>query len=256
MERNLSVFTKYVFDNYDVDNEMIRLKYFHSLYVANLMLRLGEELELNNHDLYLAFFLGLTHDLGRFYEIKNKGKMNNLTFDHGSYSNKILFNDGLIHDFNVNEEDYLTIRKALYFHNKKDINKVLNDKEELFCNLLRDADKLDILRVMIERNNLSMKESPNGYVIRSFMHDSSMDINFIHNRSDATVLYLSFIKDLYFNESYNLAMKEYYSKLINQIEVSDDNKELFRIFKEKIKERGRENVREKVRSLKGRSWSL
>lgn len=250
MEEYLGIFTKYIKDNYDTDNQLIRLKYFHSLEVAKLMLKLGKDLELNEEDLNLAFFIGLTHDLGRFYEIKNKGRMNNLTFDHGAYSVKILYNDNLINRFNINESNSLIIKKALYFHGKKDINKNVNEREALFCNLLRDADKLDILRVVSEAKR-EFNELPTGYFIRNYMNDLNLDLHFRKNRSDSVILYLSFIKDLFFNESYNYAIEnKVLDNFIKMIDVSSDNQKLFDILVNKVKKRGEENVREKVRTLK------
>ena len=68
--------------------------------------------------------------------------------------------------------------------------------------------------------------------------------------TDSTIFYLSFIKDLYFDESFDIAINNgYLGRLLSIIDVDDDKKELFSELMEKIKERGKKNVREKVRSF-------
>ena len=90
MNNYIEYFTNYVNKNYDMNNNLISLKYYHSLRVAKLMTLLARKLNMSEDDILLAFKIGLCHDLGRFYEVLLNGKFDNLKFDHGSYSNKIL----------------------------------------------------------------------------------------------------------------------------------------------------------------------
>ena len=244
MEEYLNIFTKYIKDNYDTDNQLIRQKYFHSLEVAKLMILLGKELELSDEDMHLAFVIGLTHDLGRFHEIKNKGVMNNLTFDHGAYSVKILYNDGLVNSFDLQRKDDLVVKKALYFHNKQDIDRKTTSRELMFCNLLRDADKIDILRVVTERGNFRFVDFPSKHFINNFMNNRTIDLKYRKNKSDTVILYLSFIKDLFYNESYNYAIdKHLLEQFIQNVYVAIDRAGLFNILVDRVKKRGEENVR-------------
>ena len=141
-----------------------------------LMIDLALRLNLSDEDVRLAFHIGLFHDLGRFREVVRSNKFNNLTFDHGAYSNKILFNDDFIHEFNISENDYLTIKKALFFHNKKDLNSNLSSREELFCKMIRDMDKLDIITVMIPKNILSFTKKQNKKVLSNYFMDQTIDL--------------------------------------------------------------------------------
>ena len=165
MESVIGKYSKYVKDNYDLDNPLIKLKYDHSIRVASLMIYLANRLKLNSDDIILAFYIGLFHDLGRYREVVRSNTFNNLTFDHGAYSNKILFNDGIIKNFDIKEEDYLVIRKALYYHNKKDIGKDLNERELLFTNMIRDVDKLDILDIRSKGKKLYFNDYPNTKIL-------------------------------------------------------------------------------------------
>ena len=56
--------------------------------------------------------------------------------NHGEYSVKVLFEDGLIRNF-IQEECYdEIIRKAVYNHNRAHIEPNLTEKEELFCKII------------------------------------------------------------------------------------------------------------------------
>ena len=89
MDKYLEYFTNYVYKNYDMNDNLINKKYYHSLRVAKLMIILAKKLNLSNEDIELAFKIGLCHDLGRFQEVVRNGQFNNQIFDHGAYSNKI-----------------------------------------------------------------------------------------------------------------------------------------------------------------------
>ncbi len=228
MEQDLETFRNYVYTNYDTNNALIREKYEHTIRVAMLMIDLGLRLNLSDEDLRLAFLIGLFHDLGRFREVVRSNKFNNLTFDHAAYSNKILFNDGLIHAFNISEEDYLLIKKAVFFHNKKDLSMPLTEREELFAKMIRDMDKLDIITVMVPKNILSFTEKHNPQVLTDFFNGDKIDLKYVKTPTDRVILYLSFIRDLYFDESKEMAMERRdLNKLINGVRVSLENQELF-----------------------------
>ena len=124
----IAIFDSFIKVNYDYDNELIKTKYIHTLNVVKVILSLSQKLGLNEEDRKLAFYLALFHDLGRFREVVRQNEFNNLKFDHGAYSNKILFNDGFIDKFNIDEKNYLLIKKAVYLHNKKDLPDGLSDK--------------------------------------------------------------------------------------------------------------------------------
>lgn len=251
MESYLKVFSNYIEDNYDMNDKNIREKYEHTLRVASLMVNLSMKLGLNNNDIILAFKIGLFHDLGRFREIvRNKEKerkFNNLTFDHGAYSVKILYNDGLINYFDVNKEDSLIIKKALYFHNKKDLSDNLSEREELFCKMIRDVDKLDLLYIRSQKRKLSLKENVTEIVLNNYLNDETIDIKNLSNDSDRVVFYLSFIKDLSFDESFSVAINNgYLDKLLSIFVVSEEKKGLFDELLYKLYERNRKDTSKKV----------
>jgi len=59
----------------------------------------------------------------------------------------MLFEDGLIRNFIVDDKYDDIIRVAVFNHNKLEIEAGLNEKSMLFAKIIRDADKLDNFRV-------------------------------------------------------------------------------------------------------------
>lgn len=240
MEEFIILFTKYIKENYDTDNTLILDKYYHSLRVANIMMDLAKRKGLSDYEISIAFVIGLFHDLGRFYEVKKNKIFHNRSLDHGSYSNKILYNDNFISEFDFSRDEQidLIIRKALYYHNKLSIdNRVKKEKEELFVKLLRDADKLDIVDNRIKIGNLLFKDNPTGYVIRNFMNDQAIELHFVNTKSDSVIFYLSFIKDLYFEESREIGREKHLlERFVQEVKVGEENEKLFKILINHINE--------------------
>lgn len=236
MSNYIEYFTNYIKKNYDITDELIILKFYHSLRVAFLTTTIARKLNLSEEDINLAFKVGLCHDLGRFHEVVRNGKFNNTIFDHATYSNKILYNDEFIKYMNVDE--HLLFRKAIYCHNKKELTDNLSYREELFANILRDADKIDILKIRLTKGNLEFKNEPTEIVLNNYMNDLKIDLNDLHNKSDSTILYLSFIKDLVFDESQDILLDDnFLDDFINIIDVNSDKEDLFNSLINKIKER-------------------
>ena len=243
MNNYIEYFTNYVYINYDMNNELISKKYYHSLRVAKIMQLLAKKLNVSDDDILLSFKLGLCHDLGRFHEVVRNGQFDNRIFDHGAYSNKILYNDNFINYMDIRE--HLLFRKAIYLHNKKDVSDDLTNRELLFANLLRDADKIDILGLRGAGNKLSFDSIPSEVVYNNYINSKSIDIHDIKSKSDTVLLYLGFFKCLVNNASFDMAVQgNYLKKVLDIIEVSEDLKELYQDIIDKIDEgRGKVYVR-------------
>lgn len=228
LERDLKVFESYIKENYDLKNHLILTKYTHTLMVVRVMVLMCAKMELNKHDTDLAIYIALFHDLGRFKEVIRQHEFNNLKFDHGSYSNKILFNDDFIKNFPINEEDYLIIRKAIYYHNKRDIGDDLTEKETFFAKLIRDADRIDILRVLSYNHNNLFDGVSNKELLNEFLNNESMDLKKMKTSGDRVLLRFGFIKLFSFDESFDV-LKETgnFDKYVKSIKVNEENKEEF-----------------------------
>lgn len=233
-EKIEETFKEYV-SKFDWNNEKIRLKYFHTLEVAKISYNLASKLGLNDKDKDLAKLIGYLHDIGRFEQVAVTNTFKDKEMDHALNGVKVLFDDNLIRNF-IKEDTYdEIIRKAVKNHNKLKILDEVNEREKIFVNIIRDADKMDIFRVrkIDYKNEFILPPSP--IVLKCIEEEKSVSLSDIKNKSDSILCVLAFIFDFNFKESFIL-LKElgYYHELLNSIEVSDENKEIFNKIKERV----------------------
>ncbi len=142
----LQVFQEYI-SHYDIQKEMIRLKVEHTYRVSELCQQIASSLALSEEDIDLAWLIGLLHDIGRFEQQKNYGTFNDaISIDHAQYGARILFGDMDKASGEIEE----IIRTAIYYHSAYRIPEDLDDRTAMFCHIIRDADKIDILKVNID----------------------------------------------------------------------------------------------------------
>lgn len=145
-----NVFKKYV-NQYDVTDGKIALKIAHTYRVAELSDQIAESIGLKGTQKDLAWVIGMLHDIGRFEQVKDYGTFNDaLSVDHAKYGVKLLFEDGFIKDFLLDTAYYDCIRLAIFNHNEYRLPSDLTEEELIYCKIIRDADKIDILRVNFE----------------------------------------------------------------------------------------------------------
>lgn len=228
------VFRDYV-DTFDWSNENIRLKYFHTIEVANISYEVAKRLNLSSEERDLAKLIGYLHDIGRFIQVSKTNTFKDKTMDHATEGVKILFEDGLIRSFIAEDKYDEIIKKAVANHNKYKIVDKMNKQELLFANIIRDSDKIDIFRVDSTENKYRMKDVPTDKVLVCFDEEISVNLKDIKNKSDSTLCVLAFIYDFNYKESIQvLKEKGYYMDFINSIEVSRENIETFNKIKKKV----------------------
>lgn len=149
-EKLVQAFEDYV-SNYDLSNPNIYLKYVHTGKVAENCECIAKSLGLSEKDCDLAWEIGMLHDIGRFEQLRRFNTFfDNLSIDHAQFGADLLFKDGLIKQFDDSEEEMELIEKAVRFHSLYRIPEDLSEREVLFCQIVRDADKVDIYRANFE----------------------------------------------------------------------------------------------------------
>lgn len=148
-----AAFDAYV-SRYDSGSVMIRLKAEHTLRVAGHCARIAESLGADGGSADFAWLLGLLHDIGRFEQVRRYGTfVDAVSVDHAELGADLLFRDGLIGEFPARDltPDRLSILEtAIRLHNKLALPGELDGETRFFCDLIRDADKADIFRVVTE----------------------------------------------------------------------------------------------------------
>lgn len=170
-------------DRYDSANPKIKLKIDHTYRVANLCEQIAQSLELSAAEVDLAWLSGMLHDVGRFEQLRRYNTFSDAqSIDHARFAVELLYDDGLIADYvpeisttelvadartwrsmgGANESptaqsedmplsDILqTLRIAIGEHSAYRIQKGLDERTRMFCQILRDADKVDIFRVICD----------------------------------------------------------------------------------------------------------
>ena len=152
-KRVISEFNRYV-DAYDPSDPKIALKITHTYRVASLCERIGISAGVDDAD--LAWLSGMLHDIGRFEQIRRFDTFNDaLSVDHAKLGADLLFVEGLLERFVpvdnwTNPEDRPLLERAIRNHNRFRLEEGFSDRERTYCDVLRDADKVDIFRVNCE----------------------------------------------------------------------------------------------------------
>ncbi len=148
-----NVFLAYA-EQYDTKNILIRHKIEHTFRVAKLSDCYAKALGMRGEDVDFAWLLGLLHDIGRFEQARRYGTfIDSQSTDHAELSGDVLFRDGLIDRFPTEglPENWRKIAEtAVRLHNKLSLPDELDDRTRRFSELLRDADKTDIFRVIAD----------------------------------------------------------------------------------------------------------
>ena len=124
-------------------------KVYHTLRVAHFALNIARRAQLPDDLVEDAFCAAMAHDLGRFIQIRQSGSFRDEGgFDHGAEGRHLLEEyPGFLPSLSTRRRE--EIHQAVYWHNKPALpSEGLNERARLLCGILRDADKMDILRAM------------------------------------------------------------------------------------------------------------
>ena len=152
-EKAKNTFLEYV-SEFDLEDVKAALKVEHTMRVTDLCCLIAKSEGLEGEDADLAYLAGLLHDIGRFEQLKRYHTfIDAVSVNHAKLSADLLFRDGLIRRF-YGEKGYKEfdeiLEKAVRLHNVYILPRGLNERELTICKILRDADKIDIIRVNIE----------------------------------------------------------------------------------------------------------
>ena len=137
-------------------NEMCQAKIIHTRFVAQNCNDIARSLGFDDYDTDLAWIIGELHDYARFGQIvvthtfKDSDELN-----HAKIGANLLFERNMVEDLipnfsEVSEEDRVVMKKAVAHHSDFHLPNDLTKREYAFCQLIRDADQLDIFRTIVE----------------------------------------------------------------------------------------------------------
>lgn len=160
-------------DNEEVQNGIL-IKEKHTGYVTANSVELAKYLNLNQHDVELAEIIGLFHDVGRFRQYSIYKTFNDAdSEDHADLGMKVICE---LDFFNkISRADFEIAKFAIQQHNKKEIAAIDDERKILFAKIIRDADKLDIYRVLEPYFDYKNAAKMPNFIKGKFIEDISDD---------------------------------------------------------------------------------
>lgn len=225
-------FTDYVktFRSDDPDyRRNIALKEEHTRRVCNEILDVGNSLGLDNEDLHLAEVIALFHDVGRFEQYDRYGTFVDLkSEDHAMLGVRVLRENSVLKTLDQNTRDL--ILRTVSYHNRATLPADEANKCLFFTKLLRDADKLDIWRVVTDyyreinsaKNGvieLGLPDTPeiSQDVYTDIMAGRIVKTTCLRTLNDFKVLQMGWIYDVNFPRTFKLVRERGYLEKIRDV---------------------------------------
>lgn len=218
----------------EIQEKNFQIKKDHSVRVANNAILLAKQDGIEGVDEELVFVAGIYHDIGRFkqfYEYNTFSDDNSV--DHGDFSAEVLQEKGFIN--NMEPEKQELIYKIIKLHNKFALPGKLTAKEMFYAKLLRDADKLDIYKVLTDYyadrskspNHTLTWELPKGTyvspdVAKDILAEKLVLKSKVKSEIDIKILQLSWVYDLNFKPSFEILLhNRYLEKIYGSLPKND-----------------------------------
>ena len=176
--------------------KMMQLKRLHTDFVVKNAALIAEGESFDARMREAALFAALLHDTGRYEQLKRYNTFRDSdSVDHAVFSHDIVKEKGWLDGCDA--ELKRSVLLAILYHNRRDLPEGLDPLTFSTAHIVRDADKLDIFRVLEDlidhtdwRNdsrafwNLSITEPPNPAVIQAIEASRPVDYQAIRSLSD------------------------------------------------------------------------
>jgi len=242
---NLNKWFNYYCDSFtgltDKQKRNFDIKRGHSIRVANFSAQLAEKLEFSFEEQKLAYFIGLFHDVGRFKQLVEFDTFSDTkSVDHAEYSVDVLNEEGVFEKFKIDNVD--VVITAIKNHNKLKLPEKLPEHELRFAKLIRDADKIDILKVLTKyyskRNGVANHtltwELPKGSsvsksVSKEILNEKLVSKENVVSEIDVKIMQMSWVYDFNYRHSFEHLLKNRFLETIyNSLPKNDLVIEIYR----------------------------
>ena len=234
MEEAIKEFKNYT-SNYLDYGKMITLKINHTLRVVDLCEKIAKSLNMSEEEIFIAKIIGLLHDIGRFDQWKEYKTFRDAeSIDHAELGVTILEKDNYLRKYIKDDKYDQIILDSIKYHNKVNIPDNLDSKTSIFSKLIRDADKLDILYLYIDKEiDIELENEFTDTTFNLIKNKKAVNRPDIKTKTDRLAVSLGFIFDINYKYSFEfLKEKDYYNQIIDYYKSKLDNE----IFKEQLEE--------------------
>ncbi|MEE3421082.1 MAG: HD domain-containing protein [Lachnospiraceae bacterium] len=234
-------------DRYDSHDPKVALKIDHTYRVAEDADRISNSEDVAEEDQDIGWFLGMMHDIGRFEQLKNYHTFYDAkSVNHAAYGADILFHGGLIRTMTNDCSEDALIEKAIRLHNVFELPEGLSDRERFFCDLIRDADKVDILKVICvtpfdDIYDCTLEELRWGTISEpayaDILQHRTVNRKTSSTYMDAYINKISFVYGLVYPESFRIVREQgYLDQLLAFESENPDTKEKMKKIREDVNE--------------------
>ena len=204
----------------------IRLKEDHTHRVRHNMMLLCDSLNMSPQDSLLAEAVSLFHDIGRFEQYLKYHTFNDITsVNHAHLGLRVLAAHRVLSEIPVAERRLLTV--AIAFHNAATLPGDMPEHALRFMKLIRDADKLDIWKVVTDYYQ-EREDNPNSTIelglpdasecsaaaIEALHQEKFARVQDMKTLNDFKLLQISWVFDLNFEKSFQLLKERRYIEQI------------------------------------------
>jgi putative nucleotidyltransferase with HDIG domain len=236
-------FKEYV-NTFEYDNSEfqrnIDIKRDHTYRVTEEIINIANQLKLNEDEQNLAAIIALLHDIGRFEQYdRYRTFSDNKSENHAELGTKILIRYKVLGS--LDEEIQNLILCSIKYHNLPKLPGDETDTCLFYSRLIRDADKLDIWRVVTDyyhrkegqRNvalELELPDTPgiSEEVYKALMNKDIVNMKYVKNINDIKLLQAGWIYDINFTPVLDIIRNRSYLEKLR--DTLPDLKEINDIF--------------------------
>ena len=175
-----------------------------------------------------ALIAALLHDTGRYEQLKRYNTFRDSeSVDHAVFSHDIVVEKGWLDGGAAEEEQgeggswKAAVLKAILYHNRRELPEGLDAQTEALAHTVRDADKLDIFRVLEDRVqntdwrkdtrafwNLEIVAAPSSVVVEAIAERRPVDYQNIRTLADFVLIQVGWMMhELHFAASRRLCVE-------------------------------------------------
>jgi len=253
-------FGEYVAGFYGDDeyiNANVKLKECHTHRVCREIRHIAERVGLSASQQHVAEAVALFHDIGRFEQFARYRTFNDaVSVRHALLGVHILRQKRVLASLGESRQEW--ILKAVEYHADKRLPEDVEGPCSMFARLIRDADKLDIYKVVIRyydqhRNNpedcslsLGFPDHPecSPRVVEKMLRGESIDYGDLRSMNDMKLMQLGWIHDINFTVTLEQIKHRRYletlmSFLPDMADTETIRRSIFSIVDEKLKRKNK-----------------
>ena len=207
----------------------INIKKEHTIRVCSEIIDIAESLDLSREELRLAEAIALLHDVGRFEQYDRYGTFSDFnSVNHAVLGIKILRENNMLK--NIDQSTRKIILCAIFHHNRVELPRRTIEACLFFTKLLRDADKLDIWRVLtenysnknksrIESLDLGLPDTPeiSDKVCQELVAGRPIKAEHLKSLNDLKLLLMGWVYDVNFQRTFQLIRERGYLEMLRDV---------------------------------------